>query len=262
MNPKIGFVFIALITLLLYLTPFLSTLYGTDISKYALYMYFYAMSSYTIIVLGIMFFRFHKMDLFSDQFTLWIIVISCFLRSNFGGKYELFYYSYMYFLGIVLTVYILVNRKSIKTPNLKSIFIGVFWSVCTVFILVLLQIFLEPSHGSLPSDLRTYIINLSVFELSFVTVIEEACFRGLFFGFMVMNGYKENIALFIQAVLFWGGHYISISNPIVFFVFTPLFTLSVTLLIKKYKLLYQPIMVHTMNNVFAGILITFFRILK
>ena len=48
-------------------------------------------------------------------------------------------------------------------------------------------------------------------------MIEEAYFRGLLYGFLVMNGVKENSALWIQAILFCLNHYLDImQNPILF----------------------------------------------
>jgi len=221
-------------------------------------MYFYAMSSYTVIVLGIMIMRSYKIGMFSDHFTLGIILVSLFLHPTLGGDYGLIYQTYMKFLGILLSIYIIANRKSIVIPSLKSVAVGLLWSASTVIILSLLYVFFSPLRGSLPSNLLNYIIEMSVFQLSFVTVIEEICFRGLIFGFMVMNGYKENTALFIQAILFWGIHYMDIANPVLFFGIVPLFTLSATLITKKYKMLFMSIVMHTLLNVFARVFIAMF----
>jgi len=257
-NPKIGIAFIILIILQFYLLPLMPLVVGTDINKYAAYTYFYAMSSYTMIVLGIMIFQANGIVLFQDHFTLWIIVLSCFLRTNLGGDHKLIYSNYFSFLGVILSIYILANRKNIKFPNLKLIFIGLLWSVGTVIIIALLYTLSNSVYSkSLPLNLFTIVINTFVFQLSFVTVIEEACFRGLIVGFMIMNGYKENTALFIQAILFWGIHYMDIiANPALFFIIVPLFTLSATLIIKKYKMLYLSIIMHTLFNVCTSILVT------
>ena len=75
---------------------------------------------------------------------------------------------------------------------------------------VILRILFQLNRGILPTDLTSYIINSSLFQLSFITVIEEAYFRGLLFGFLVMIGFKENVALIVQALLFLGVHYLKI----------------------------------------------------
>lgn len=256
LNPKIVYIYVGLITLQFYLVPLASFVYGTDLNRYATYMHFYAMSSYTIIVLGGIVLHTNGIVLFRDHFTLSIIALSCFLRSAFQGDYELIYRIYMNFLGIVLLVYIIKNRKKINLPSLKSVIVGFLWTAGTVLILVFLYATLDSVHGSLPSDLLTYIINRLVFQLSFVAVIEEVVFRGLIFGFLVMSGCKENTAFFVQAVLFWGFHYMDIANPVLFFVIVPIFTLSVTLIIKKYKMLYLSIIIHLFVNVFLGVLVS------
>lgn len=255
LNSKMATLYIILITLQFYLLPLVSFLFGTDFSRYATYMHFYAMSSYTIIVIGIIVLHINGVVLFQDYFTLSIIVLSCFLRSTLKGDYELVHRIYMNFLGFVLLIYMIANQRKITMPGLKSIFIGCLWSVGTVLVLAILYVVLDPVHGSLPSDLHNYIVNMSVFQLSFVAVIEETVFRGLLFGFMVLSGCKENTALLIQAVLFWGFHYMDITKPILFFIFVPLFTISATLMVKKYKMLYLSIVMHILVNVFARIFV-------
>jgi hypothetical protein len=257
-KSKTGIALIVLIILQSYLVPLIAIASGTDYNKYINYSYLYVISSYTTIVLSIIIFHDKGLDVFQDHFSLWIIVLTCFFRAGLGGDNEIIYKGMLIFLGLVLSNYIIANRKSIKIPSLKSVFIGLLWSIGTVITVALLRIILSPNHGTLPSNLPAYIINLSVYELSFATVIEEAYFRGLLFGLLVMNGYKENTALLVQGVLFWGIHYMRIADPIYLFILLPLFTLSVTLITKKYKMLYLSITMHTLNNVFAGILVHIF----
>jgi membrane protease YdiL (CAAX protease family) len=252
---KFGVIPVVLITLYFYLYPLISLVAGTSFIKYADLLCFFTMSSYTIILLGIFIFHSNELGLFSDQFTLWCILFSCLLHPAIGGSFETIYQVYMNILGVVLLVYIYINRKRIKLPSLQTFLIGLLWAIGTVAILSLVYIFINPFHGSLPQNLATYVINKSVFELSFVTVIEEVFFRGLIFGYLIKCGYKENTSLFVQAIIFWGSHYMNMANPTLFFIIIPLFTLSATLIIKKYKMLYMSIFMHTLLNVFAGILI-------
>jgi len=168
------------------------------------------------------------------------------------------YKGVLIFLGLVLSSYIIINRKSIKMPDLKSFIMGLLWSIGVVIVVALLRVLFDPNHGTLPSNLIAYIIKLSIYQLSFGTVTEEAYFRGLLFGFLTMNGYKENTAFLVQALLFCGAHYMKISDPVYFFILLPVFTFFVTLIIKKHKMLYLSIMMHTINNVFGGILVALF----
>ncbi len=257
-SSKLGLVLIFLIILQSYLVPLISVASGTDYNKYTNYVYLYTISSYTIIVLSIIIFGDNGLEVFQDHFSLGTIALTCFFRASLGGNNEVIYKGILIFLGLMLVGYIITNRKYIKTPSLKSIFIGLLGAIGIVLVGALLRILLlEPnsSHGILPSNLGAYIINTFAFELSFVTVIEEACFRGLIFGFLVMNRCKENTALFIQGILFWGMHYMKMGNPALFFIIIPIFTIYATLIIKKYRMLYLSIIPHTLNNIFGGILV-------
>lgn len=258
LKSKLGTVIIFLIILQSYLSPLLSIASGTDNNKYIDLFYLYAIVSYTIIVFSITFFTPNDLGVFQDNFSLWIIVLTCFFRASLGGNNEIIYRGILIFLGLVLIRYIIKNQKHIKTPSLKTFFIGILGAIGIVVAVASIRVLLWPSnsnHGTLPSNLVAYIINTFVFQLSFVTVIEEAYFRGLLFGFLVMNGCKENTALFIQGILFWGMHYMKVGNPVLFFIIIPFYTVCATLIIKKYKMLYLTIMMHTLNNVFSGILV-------
>jgi membrane protease YdiL (CAAX protease family) len=254
-NSKLSIAFIVLIILQSYIVPLIALVSGTDYDKYVNYSYLYAISSYMIIVGSILAFRGKGLEIFRDHFSLWTIILTCFLRANLGGTNELFYKGALILLGLCLLIYVIANRKSIKTPGLKFVMIGLFWSVGITIILSLIRVLLDPRRGVIPSNLTDYFITTIVHQLSFVTVIEEAFFRGLLYSLLIMNGYKENTALFIQGILFWGIHYMKFNDPILFFVLLPLFTLSVSLIIKKYKMLYLSIMMHTFNNVFGAVIV-------
>jgi membrane protease YdiL (CAAX protease family) len=254
-NPRIGMIFAVIIIVHSYLIPFISLISGGDINKYTNYVYLSTLISYTIIVLSIIVFHGNGLEVFQDHFSLWIIVLTCFFRASLGGTNEIIYKYILILLGVVLSVFIVANRKRIKVPNLKSVLIGLIWSVSAVTAAALFSVVLLSNHGTLPSNLLSYIITQFEVQLSFVTVIEEAYFRGLLFGFLVMNGFSENKALLIQALLFWGTHFMDSADLRLFFVVIPLLILIETLIIKKYKMLYLTIMLHTLNNVFGGILV-------
>jgi hypothetical protein len=249
----LGIVFSALVILQFCLAPLIPIVF--DINKYVNYPYFHATISYTTIVLSIIFFGNSGLEVFQDHFSLGIIALTCFLRVGLGGSNEIVYKGITAFLGLVLLNYIITNRKRIKIPSLKTVIIGLVWAIGTVMTGAFLRIFMDSNHGTLPLNLGSYVINMFIFQITDVTVIEEAYFRGLLFGFLVMNGYKENAALFIQGILFWIIHFMKIGDPILFFILLPIFTLSTTLIIKKYKMLYLSILIHTFNNVFGGILV-------
>ncbi len=253
LNPKMGIVLIVLIILQFYLSLFIFSAMGMD---YVNILYLQAIISYTMIVSSLIFFNPNALELFRDHFTLWTIVISCFLPIVFGGE-RMIYKGILIILGVILATYIVLNRKSIKFPGLKSIFIGLGWSVIAVLIIAVIYALLDQTYTKpFPSNLSSIIVNAFINQLSFTSVPEEACFRGLIFSFMVMNGYKEDKAFVIQAILFWGIHFGAIiTNPTLFFIIIPLSTLFMTLIIKKYKMLYLSIIMHTFINVFTTVLV-------
>ena len=259
-NPKIAIVFIVIIILRSILLQFVSIASGGDVYKYNTYLYIDAITAYTIIVLSIVIFHGHGLDVFQDHISLWTIVFTCFIRSSLGVKNEIIYRGVFFFLGLVLSVFILSNRKSLKLPSLRTVFTGLIWSAVSVVgvtVGVLFRVF-SVSHsyyGTLPPNLSNFIYSDFIFNFSFVAVIEEGYFRGLLFNFLTMNGWKEDNALLFQALLFWGSHYVAeVADPIMFFVILPLLTLLQTWVIKKYKMLYLPIMIHVISDVFGDVL--------
>ena len=250
----VGVVFLILITLQSVTSPLISSFLkaSSDHTKYVNYSYFFAMSSYTLIIIGVMIFNARGMGFITDHFSLWIIVLSCFLRTTYGGQFEFLYKFYMSCLGLILLIYVIRKRKYIKVPPLISILFGLSWAGATILVIALLELVIRPAVIStlVLSNSRWVFLTL-VFNLSFVTVIEETFFRGLLFGFLISFGVKEDYALIVQGVLFWLTHYMRLSNPLTFFIFTPLLTISVSLIMKRYKVIYLPILVHTLVNVFG-----------
>jgi hypothetical protein len=256
-NIKKGGILIGVIILEIYLVPLISIISGKNLDTYVILLDLHSFLAYTIIVFSIVFY-FDDLSVFRDYFSLGFIVITCFFRVNLGGSYGFIYKCSLILLGLVLLGFIIKNRTKIKIPGIKSFLIGLLWSLGTVLAVVFLHLLLDSNHGTLPTNVGHYIRNQTLFELSFTTVIEEAFFRGLLFSLLVLNGCRENKALIIQAFLFWGVHYMDITDPILFFGVLPLLTISATFLLKKYKMLYSTIIMHTMNNVLAGILIALF----
>lgn len=255
-NPKNSTLFIFLIVLLFYFVPLLASAAGADPARFSDYLYLYTTISYTVIVLSIIIFQKEDLNVFQDHFSLWTVVLGCFLAAIQGGQQELIYRIFLVLLGLRLSFYILVDKAKIKIPSLKSLLTGVLWAFITVLIIALLLFFLNPIHEALPPNLSTYFLQTFLYQISFVTVIEEACFRGLLYGFLMINGYQEDRALVIQGLLFWGVHYLKMSaNPVLFFIGIPLLTISTSLIIKKYKMLYLSVVVHTLANVLGPALL-------
>ena len=227
-------------------------IFGVLRIDYANYVFLNAIASYTLVVASIMIFSPSRLVTFRDHFSLWMVVFACLLSVISPGENTIIYTSVFTFLGLALSVYIIVNREGITTPSLKSFVVGVCWSIGAVVVLALASAFLGIKFSPIFSS--AVIINSFRFQLAFVSVAEEALFRGITLSLLLMNGSNENKALFVQAMLFWGMHYLDLSNPVLFFIIIPLGTLFMTLLIKQYKLLYLPVIMHTLLNVFVALL--------
>ena len=251
----LGNVLIFLITLQAFFFPYAQSQTTTNFNLTLHTMYISTISFYTIIVFGIVFYKKYGQDFYLDSISLWMIVISCFVRITYGINYEAAYQLWLMLLGIVLAVFIVKNRKSIKTPRSKSFLIGIGWGIVTV-ILVIIALSDFPIKGYYSRSVNWWIGTL-MYNLSFVTVLEEVVFRGLLVGLLVMKGYKEDIAFVIQGILFWIIHYSNSSNTVLFFIALPILTLSTTLIVRKYKMLYLSIMIHTLVNILPHYLVDF-----
>lgn len=258
---KLGNKFVFLIVLYVYLIPITLGLLGVDKANFR---YFIAVSSFLLAVTSIIFLGPHQLETFRDHFSLWVIVFACFFLAIFAGDNKLIYKILFIILGVTLSIYTIINRKEIKIPDLNSFFIGLFSSIGAVAVIVLISTALAanffanyPIYYSVP-----VIVKVFLSEFSLVSVTEEVLFRGLIFNLLVMNGSKENKALFIQAILFWGIHYADITNPVQFFILIPLGTIFMTLIIKKYRMLYLSVMMHTFLNVFPTLIVQYLFLIK
>jgi membrane protease YdiL (CAAX protease family) len=254
LNPKVGIALGILVLLNCFLSPIIFSAIGVDYSDF---IYLNVIGSYILVVFSVIFFNPIAMGVFQDHFTLWAIALSCFLPILFPGKEALIYRYALIVPGFILVVYIILNRKNIKSPGFTSILKALGWSVGAVLVLALIYAFFDQTYTrTYPSNLLAIVLGVTINQLAFVSVIEEALFRGLIFSFLVMNGYKENKAFFIQAILFWSVHYLDMyTKPMVFFTILPLSILFLTLIIKKYKMLHFSMMMHTFINVFVTLLV-------
>ena len=89
-NPEIGILFIVLIIVQFYLVPLIALAASEDLNNYKDYLYLYTITSFTIIVLGIIIFHDKGLDVFQDHFSLWTIVLACFWRLAWEKKMMLF----------------------------------------------------------------------------------------------------------------------------------------------------------------------------
>lgn len=212
--------------------------------------------SYTVIVFFTMILCVQKNNLLLDSLTLWLVAISCLLSFFSIHEDGLPYKIYLGLLGSVFLIFIYINRKNHSMPSLSLIGVGIVWSLLTLILVSGLIYMFNGKQTSIPQGIFALILNTILFNLFFVTIIEELYFRGLFVTFAIANGYKEDSAYVIQAILFWLGHYFVITSyPLMFFVAIPILSISTTLIIKKYKTVSLSILVHTVVNVFSTLIV-------
>jgi membrane protease YdiL (CAAX protease family) len=260
-NSRLGISIIAWIIVQYFVAPFfVYKIFSPDNSIYQSFTNIQLVLSYTIIVISIIIHGDNGLDVFQDYFSLGMIVLSCFLLASFGFWDQIIFKIPFVLLGTSLFGYMFNNRHSLKTPSLKSVFFGLSWSIGTVAAMSFVHLLLVSDTGTIPPNslVMQYIANMSMYHFTIFTVVEEAYFRGLVFGFLVMDGFNEDFALLVQGILFWSIHYTKLNNGVLVFILLPVFIFSSALMIKKFKTLYATIIMHTLNNVFGGILVTVF----
>jgi hypothetical protein len=251
LDPKISILITCWIILQYFFFPAVFSL--TNVA-YTDFIYLQSIGFYLLIALSVIFINHAALDVFRDYATLLVIAISCFLPLVFAVKDSLVFRSILTLPGLILIFYILLHRKLIKFPAMKSFIMGLVLSAASVVAIALMYVVFDKTYNkTIPPNALITIFGEFVYQLPFVSVIEETLFRGLILSLLIASGYKEKTVLIFQALLFWGIHYNEIIiRPYVFFLVIPAVTFCLTFTIKKYKMLYLCIMIHTCVNLFAA----------
>lgn len=255
-NRQLALGLIALIIIESYLSPLIAVVSAGNPDRYTNLYYLHATVAFSLIVLGVVVFGNSGLQAFHDHFSAWTIVLSCYttaLLSPAGILSQIV----LLVLATVLAIYVLGNRQYFRLPTFRSLAEGLLWAASTVAGIAVLRALLDQRPGTLPVPLGRYLLYELVSETSLITVIEESYYRGLIYGLLLLLGWKQERALLVQAGLFFGSHYLLIAtDPVLFFVLIPVYTVVASITLRKYHMLYVPIMVHTANNVLGGILST------
>ncbi|MBI5943451.1 MAG: hypothetical protein HY864_03715, partial [Chloroflexi bacterium] len=178
-KSKTGMLFIVLIILQSYFFPLLFAALGFD------KMHFWFLSSvitYTTIMISLIIFGNDRLGVFHDYFSLGSITLSCFLSVTFGDGSVAIYKIVLLCFGILFSIYIIANRKTIKLPSARLVFIGILWSVAAVVITALVYVLFDKTYTKdFSQNLLAVIYNSFLFQFTFVTVVEESSYRGLLF---------------------------------------------------------------------------------
>jgi hypothetical protein len=216
---KSGTKFVILIVLYAYLAPIIFELFGADEANYR---YLDAIGFYLLVVMCIFIFGSNQLETLRDKFSLGMIVLSCFLAVIDPRENNAIYRIMFIILGTTISIYLIISRKEIKTPSLKSFFVGLLLSIGAVVVLASISVWLGlPNIKSFYPSLLVIVASQFWSQLALISILEEVAFRGLIFSLLIMIGWNENNALFAQAVLFWGWHYVDIGTPKVFLLSCP-----------------------------------------
>ena len=251
---KLANILIFFIILLVFFLPYVQLKAAESSELFLNIIYIRITGLYITVIFSIIFYRdFNLLHL--DKIALWMITASCFIRVGYNTNTETIYRLFFMLLGSVLVVFLVKNRINTRIPKLKHFFISLTWGMGTVLLVVLLLSDF-PIKGYYNHSTE-WLFSTLMLNFSFVTIIEEAVFRGLLVGLLVIKGVKKDTAFIIQGILFWAVHYWSASNLILFFVALPIITLSTTLIVRKYKMLSLSIIIHTLVNILPHYLVDF-----
>lgn len=253
----LGFSIALLLVAQLYWLPLIPKLVGSNYNAYAFYVYVYIVTSYLGITL-ILLIEIQNLQEFNiDRLTLWIIIFSCFLRRRLGIEGEIFYLLFLAFLGISIFGVVFIKRNVIPKTSTNSLLGGVAIGFIALTLTTLIEAqqasnWLTPAYSN---NVTVVLVRELIYQLSFVTIVEEIVFRGFLVGYLKRFGCKENIAFVVQALLFWLIHYASLGNPLTFFLSIPILIISTTLVVRWFKQLSPSIFIHTFVNVFLPFLL-------
>jgi len=242
------------------LSPFLHLIVGANRQLYGVYVYMYIISAYTIIAIIVSVENDLAESFSLDFVSLLIIAASCLFRIEFNIKNEGPYLTILTLLGLII-IFIIIKRRFIKLKfNLKNFPLIFLWICATIVFIAIAETIgakmLNPVANTTPQINSWRVIFRSIiYQVSSITVIEEVFFRGFIPGYLIKLGFKEKVAFIIQAIVFWLLHLNKIDNPFIFFISIPLFTISTTAIVWRYKTIALAILIHTLVNVAVPVIV-------
>ncbi len=258
MRHKVGFSLTLVVLGVAYLSPFISWSPDSAFDNYWKYGTL-LVSIFTLTLL--IFLEFNNLDdFFIDQASLVIFIFFCFFRRRLGTEGEIYFISLIALFGFSILVFTIYKRAKTARPTIPLLLFSTLLAGITTILFTLTESirslnWYAPYYFSNPIIL---IIRELVYQLSFVTIIEELLFRGFLVGYLIKFGWREQSAFIVQALLFWLVHYpyLILGNPITFFLSIPILTFSTSYIVKRHKQVFPSILIHTIVNVFVPILLS------
>jgi membrane protease YdiL (CAAX protease family) len=221
------------------------------------YTYIYIIFSYLAISAVILLEINNLNEFHIDRISLWLFIITCFVRSRLGVNNEIIYLLPLMLIGLANFFQVVRHPSSIPRTNGKTILHGAVLAGITIVVITVIESF-QASNWLNPIYSNNVVVNLFrqlIFQLSFIVLIEEIVFRGFLTAYLIKIGVKEKTAFTIQALLYWLVHYNRSDNLISFYISIPILAWSTSFIVKRHKQLTASIIVHTTVNVFMGLLI-------
>lgn len=199
-----------------------------------------------------------KFNLDRSSITI-IVLFGTLLRQMLGISGEIYYLIPIYISSLIIFIVAKKNWTKIPTTNKHWTIMSIVFSATFLIPLALIErvnprtYFIVDSQNWVLLTFRS-----AIFNLSFVSIIEEVLFRGILWGHLRELRWSENKIFWIQALIFWMAHFTRLANPITFFISLPLTIIWESYLARNSKQTFPSIVGHTILNTFLAIIVTIF----
>lgn len=214
---------------------------------------------YFIVALLVWLERGQLEDVHLDSLTLLTFMLS----SVFRVMLRIVDRSYFVFLVITviagLIILIVLIRYRSKTPktNFRWAMIGIFWGSILIIPITIIEAFQYTNATHSPYSYPTFVLILGValYQIAYITLIEEMLFRGFLWGYLRRAGYDESSVFWAQGVLFWFFHFVRIGTIYSFLLAIPLITFVLSKLTQRSRQIFPSLLAHTIINTIPLILL-------
>jgi membrane protease YdiL (CAAX protease family) len=196
-----------------------------------------------------------------DRVSLIVFIFSSnyFFRHQYNVPNEKLFLVIISFAGILAAIVLAKNWQRIPQTNFRWVIIGLLMTSIILIPANYIDYVANYTYSDTKFDLLQWTTTSIVYNLSFVSVLEEFLFRGFLWGYLRKMEWDERIIFFIQSILFWVMHISKIPSPLVLLVLLPTITLVYSMLAKYSRQVFPSMISHTVYNMFVSVA---WRILK
>lgn len=195
------------------------------------------------------------------------ILIGCEILAHIPTTF-LFWEIVLAFLFWITSIIIVqkIYRSGVKISRseentVKMVLVGIIIGAILVFLLKIAPFLLLGTQYKLVKPLINSVINfmiLFVNQLGHSVIFEEILFRGMLIGYLQGIGFADKKVMVVQILCFMVAHINGVSNPYIFLIVIPIFSLVVGFLAIRYKSLIPSIFTHGVFNTMFNL----FKIIK